>query len=57
MEKLIENLLESVFEKVSRQQVKWTVHSPNRQKFEEAASDALSIFWVCLDKLFENERF
>ena len=34
----------SVFEKVNKQKVKWTVHSPNKQKFEEAASDALRSF-------------
>ena len=42
MEKMIENLLENVFEKVSRQKVKYTVHSPNRQKFGEAVRDALN---------------
>ena len=38
---MIESMLESIFEKVSRQKVKCTIHSPNRQKFGEAASDAL----------------
>ena len=42
MEKKIESLLESVFEKVSRQKVKWTVHSQTVQKFEKAAGDALN---------------
>ena len=37
---MIESLLESVFEKVNRQKVKCTVHSPNRQKFGEIAGDA-----------------
>ena len=32
MEKMIESLLESVFEKVGRQNVKLTVHSPNGTK-------------------------
>ena len=41
---MIESLLESVFEKVSRQKIKCTVHSPNRQKFGEAASDALILY-------------
>ena len=34
----------SVFEKVNKQKVKWTVHSPNKQKFKEVASDALRSF-------------
>ena len=41
---MIESLLESVFEKVNRQKVKRTVHYPNKQKFEEAAGDALRSF-------------
>ena len=41
MEKMIESLLESVFEKVSRQKVKCTIHSPNRQNFGEATGDSL----------------
>ena len=32
IEKRIKNLLESVFEKVNRQKVKGTVHSPNSTK-------------------------
>lgn len=40
---MIESLLESIFEKVSRQKIKCTVHSLNRQKFGETASDALSV--------------
>ena len=40
----IESLMKSVFEKVNRQKVKWTVHSPNKQKFKEVASDALRSF-------------
>ena len=43
MEKKIENLLESVFEKVSWQKEKCTVHFLNMQKFEEAAGDALTL--------------
>ena len=42
MDKRIESLLESVFEKVSSQKLKYTVHSPNKQKFGEAAGDALT---------------
>ena len=45
---MIESLLESVCEKVSRQKVKWIVHSPNRQKFEETAGDARFKFSVCV---------
>ena len=41
---MIESLLKSVFKKVNRQKVKWTVHPPNREKFEVAASDALNTF-------------
>ena len=41
MEKEIESLLESVFEKVTRQNVKCTVHSPNMPKFGQATGDAL----------------
>ena len=43
MEKKIESLLESVFEKVSRQKEKCTVYSLNMQKFEEAAGNALTL--------------
>ena len=43
---MIESLLESVFEKVSRQKVKCIVHSPNMQKFEEAVGDALENIYV-----------
>ena len=45
---MIESLLKSVFKKVNRQKVKWTVHSPNRQKFEETAGDARFKFSVCV---------
>ena len=41
MEKMIESMLESIFEKVSRQKVKCTVHSPNSQKFGKTAGDTL----------------
>ena len=43
MEKKIESLLEIVFEKVSRQKGKCTVHFLNVQKFEEAAGDTLTL--------------
>ena len=43
MEKKIESLLEIVFEKVSRQKKKCTVHFLNVQKFEEAAGDTLTL--------------
>ena len=45
---MIESLLKSVFKKVNRQKVKWIVHSPNRQKFEETAGDARFKFSVCV---------
>ena len=40
---MIKSLLESIFEKISKQKIKCTVHSLNRQKFGETASDALSV--------------
>ena len=43
MEKKIESLLEIVFEKVSRQKEKCTVHFLNVQKFEEVAGDTLTL--------------
>ena len=45
---MIESLLKSVFKKVNRQKVKWIVHSPNKQKFEETAGDARFKFSVCV---------
>ena len=41
---MIKSLLENIFEKVNRQKVKLTIHSPNKQKFEEAAGDAFRSF-------------
>ena len=33
--KKIKDMLKSVFKKVNRQKVKYTIHFPNKQKFEE----------------------
>ena len=38
---MIKSLLESKFEKISRQKLKCTVYSPDRQKFGEDDGDAL----------------
>ena len=35
MKKKIKDMLKSVFKKVNRQKVKYTIHFPNMQKFEE----------------------
>ena len=53
MEKEIESLLKSVFEKVSRQNVKYTVHSPNMPKFGQTVGDAL--IWDELKKKKKND--
>ena len=41
MEKIIENLLENIFEKIGRQKVKLTVHSPNSTKNLESLLEML----------------
>ena len=53
---MIKSLLKSVFEKVSRQKVKCTVHSLNRQKFGEVAKDTQRCCFICFIELTTQSK-